>query len=227
MTYKRVTVDGKTLNERTAKMLERAEAILGDDLYVVQGSYNAGGVSASAGTHDGGGALDVSPTEHPDRVVLALRRAGFAAWHRLPSQGPWNEHIHAIAIGDKELSSGAASQVRDYLAGKNGLAGHANDDGPRLDPIPQWPVKTPAASLGRIQRQFAADKPRKNAAVAKVQELLNYRLGLAIPTDGIAGPVTRSAYKQWEARIGVDTPDAKPGEYQLKKLFHGWYSLTK
>src|SRR6478735_1971204 len=108
---KKVTVDGKTLNKRTADMLKRAEARLGENLYVIQGSYNAGGVSQSAGTHDGGGAIDVSATSHPDEVVRQLRESGFAAWHRTPAQGPWSEHIHAIAIGDPELSSGARGQV--------------------------------------------------------------------------------------------------------------------
>jgi hypothetical protein len=227
MPMKRVTVDGKTLNARTAKMLRRAEAILGENLYVLQGSYNAGGVSASAGTHDGGGALDVSPTSNPNRVVLALRKAGFAAWHRLPSQGPWTEHIHAIAIGDPEMSSGAATQVREYYSGQNGLATHLPDDGPRLDPIPEWPVKLPAVSLKSVQRQFQSDTPKKLNGVKRVQEVLNYRLGLAIPEDGVAGPVTRSAYKQWEQHLGVQDPDTLPGYTQLKKLFTGWYTLNK
>src|SRR5689334_19076486 len=100
MSMKRVYREGVVLNQRTLNMLECAENRLGYKLHVVQGSYNAGGVSASAGTHDGGGALDVSPTDHPGKVVLALREVGFAAWHRVPSQGPWAEHIHAIAIGD-------------------------------------------------------------------------------------------------------------------------------
>jgi len=226
MAEKRVIVDGHVLNQRTAAMLKRAEAILGEDLHVMQGSYNAGGVSASAGTHDGGGAVDVSPTNHPDRVVHALRQAGFAAWHRTPSQGPWTEHIHAIAVGDPELSSGAAQQVTDYINGRDGLAGHGPDDGPRFVPVPVWPIKLRGVSLKNIQNQFKADKPRKVLAVQKVQQLLNYRMNAGLAEDGIAGPKTKAAYKKWEQKIGVDHPDTAPGQYQLKKLFAGWYHVV-
>lgn len=227
---RRTTVDGKVVNVRTAQMLKRAEARLGMDLNVVQGSYNQGGVSASAGTHDGGGALDISVNgyskETIDKVVRALREVGFAAWHRTENQGPWSEHIHAIALGDAELSSGAQSQVNDYLNGRNGLAGHAPDDGPRLNPIPRWPVKLKPVSLARIKKQFEADKPRKVLAVKRLQKVLNYRLGTDLAEDGIAGPRTRAAYKRWEEKVSKD-PDGKPGAYALKKLFAGWFVLSK
>src|SRR5690606_37754794 len=55
----RTTFSGRTVNERTRDMLAAAEEILGFDIVVTQGSYNAGGVAASAGTHDGGGAVDI------------------------------------------------------------------------------------------------------------------------------------------------------------------------
>lgn len=227
MGMRRTTVDGHTVNVRTAQMLKRAEARLGEDLHVMQGSYNAGKVGASAGTHDGGGAVDVSPTSHPDRVVEALRAVGFAAWHRLPSQGPWPEHIHAIAIGDPELAPSAGRQVLQYESGYNGLANFGPDDGPRFNPIPHWPVKLQPVSLDRIQNQFNKDKPRKVLAIKRLQHVLNYRLGTHIAEDGLVGPQTKKAYKQWEQKMGVDEPDTKPGAYQLKKLFKGWYTVAK
>jgi peptidoglycan hydrolase-like protein with peptidoglycan-binding domain len=127
-----------TVNARTRAMLRAAARNLGKGcvLGLSQGSYNAGGVAASAGTHDGGGAVDVSVQEicgkNPDRVVRALRTVGFAAWHRFPSQGFDSEHIHAIAVSDPDLSGGARDQVADYYNGKNGLASHAADDGPKV-----------------------------------------------------------------------------------------------
>ena len=100
-------------------------------LAVTQGSYNYG-VSASFGTHDAGGAVDIS-IRHPqtfeflygetDNMVLALRQAGFAAWYRSPEQG-FAPHIHAIAIGDAELSEAASAQLtgeQGYFRGRNGL----------------------------------------------------------------------------------------------------------
>ncbi|WP_436775796.1 transglycosylase SLT domain-containing protein [Yinghuangia sp. YIM S09857] len=124
---------GWTLNVRTIRMLEAAERSLGvknptsskGHFQVMQGSYNAGGVGASGGTHDGGGALDLAPVG--DREVGALRAAGFAAWARTPEEGDWGPHIHAIAVGDKELSSSAKAQVQNFMDNENGLTNHGRD----------------------------------------------------------------------------------------------------
>jgi hypothetical protein len=130
----RTTYSGKTVNQRTRNMLVSADAKVPFSLVLSQGSYNAGGVAASAGTHDGGGAVDVSVSALSStqrwQAVAALRTVGFAAWLRTPSQGDWPYHIHAIAIGDTDLSSGARNQVADYYVGRNGLASHSADNTP-------------------------------------------------------------------------------------------------
>lgn len=141
--YARDTSRGVTLNKRTLAMLVAAEVIYAKKIGLTQGSYNAGGVGASAGTHDGGGALDVNiaglSNDQINNLVKSLRMAGFAAWHRIPSEGPWEAHVHAIAIGDKELSSGAADQVKAYFNGKNGLSGNGPDTSPDIGrPLPEW-----------------------------------------------------------------------------------------
>lgn len=131
--YDRTTYGGKTVDWLTRAALEDVSTELygkPDALTILQGSYNAGGVAASAGTHDGGGAVDLAPYD-ADRKVATLRKYGFAAWHRLPSQGPWGEHIHAELIGDRLASAGAKTQWAEYLRGENGLANHGPDDGPR------------------------------------------------------------------------------------------------
>jgi uncharacterized protein YraI len=142
--YTRLTVNGATLNTRTLAMLDHAQALYAGyggvtvnfRRAIMQGSYNPGGVQASFGTHDGGGAVDLSVRSlEKDRHVLAddiplmlraLRVAGFAAWLRdtneLYKGSPI--HIHAIAIGDKELSEAARGQLDGpfgYLRGYNGL----------------------------------------------------------------------------------------------------------
>lgn len=127
--YERVVVQGHTLNNRTVAMLTEMEARLGYDLTVLQGSYNAGGVSASSGTHDGGGAVDLAPFDWANKVRVG-RRVGFAIWHRTPIPDVWPEHCHGIAIGDREMSDAAASQVVQYQAHTDGLAGHSRDDFP-------------------------------------------------------------------------------------------------
>jgi hypothetical protein len=130
---------GYVLNQRTVSMLEQAQTLYGGThdllLAVTQGSYHTG-VDASFGTHDGGGAVDLSLrdlqnfhhilTEEEDVLILALREAGFAAWVReqgvLYPDSPI--HIHAIAVGDPELSPAAEDQLTGtvgYFRGMNGL----------------------------------------------------------------------------------------------------------
>jgi len=130
-----VTYHGVTLNARTKAMLVAAEGIFGSSVGLTQGSYNPGGVDASAGTHDGGGAMDISVSNLSSasrtNLLKALRKVGFAAWLRTPAQG-FAYHIHAMAISDPDLSSGAQHQTGDYYLGMNGLAGRGADDGPSV-----------------------------------------------------------------------------------------------
>lgn len=147
--YTRVWVNGALLNARTLAMLDHAQALYqaagGTSdfrLAITQGSYTGGALAASFGTHDGGGAVDLSVRSRADWSVLtdeiepmiaALRAAGFAAWLRdtgdLYPDSPI--HIHAIAIGDRELSEMARAQIDGsfgYLRGFDGL--------PRIDGVP-------------------------------------------------------------------------------------------
>jgi hypothetical protein len=152
--YTRMMWNGQRFNVRTVAMLRHAQQIylqhpdslfLNFEYQVVQGSYNAGQVAASFGTHDGGGAVDFSVRNPADFTVLtlqipllidALRTAGFAAWLRAPDELYAGSaiHIHAIAVGDAELSPAARRQIdgpEGYLRGFNGLP---VPDG--TDPIP-------------------------------------------------------------------------------------------
>ncbi|WP_182884366.1 peptidoglycan-binding protein [Microbispora sp. H10885] len=132
----RVAVGGVVVDARTRRMLAEAERLLGRDLVLLQGSYNRGGDPTSAGTHDGGGVVDISVegmgSATRTAVVRALRRVGFAAWVRNPDQADWPWHIHAAAINDTDLSSQAQHQIGDYYLGLNGLAGRGPDDGPKV-----------------------------------------------------------------------------------------------
>ncbi|MBX6766243.1 MAG: peptidoglycan-binding protein [Actinomadura rubrobrunea] len=137
----RVSAGGVVINTRTRAMLAEAERLLGRKFVLDQGSYNPGGDPTSAGTHDGGGAVDISvkgmDAATRTTAVRALRRVGFAAWLRSPEQGDWPWHIHAVAINDTDLSSQAQHQVGDYYLGRNGLADRGPDDGPKV-PIRTW-----------------------------------------------------------------------------------------
>jgi peptidoglycan hydrolase-like protein with peptidoglycan-binding domain len=132
---------GKRVSTRTRLMLAAADGQLSWGLAVTQGSYSTA-VAASAGTHDGGGAADISvrglTTTQIWQTVKALRTVGFAAWFRPALAGPrgWPAHIHAMAIGDTDMSLVGAKQVADYIVGKNGLKGNAADNTPAASRVP-------------------------------------------------------------------------------------------
>jgi len=136
-----------------AQELYGGEINLTDDA-ITQGSYT-NAVAASFGTHAGGGAVDLSVMapgtytvlfEDISMIVRALRLAGFAAWYRDFDQlyAGSSPHIHAIAIGDRELSLAAREQLagpHGYFWGYNGLP--VEDGLPTRDPhggpvICQW-----------------------------------------------------------------------------------------
>ena len=131
------SVNGQKLAGRLNLLLSLAGRDLDESLLsrVVQGSYNAGGVSASAGTHDRGGAVDLSVRgwsyDRITEVLTTLRRRGLIAWYRHEGQG-FTPHIHGIDRGANDLSTGAAEQVRRFDLGENGLALRQRDDGPRV-----------------------------------------------------------------------------------------------
>ena len=137
--YTQVEVNNQTLNQRTLAMLTHVQELYGGEVELAgyaltQGSYTDS-VAASFGTHAGGGAVDLSVMRRGTYAVLwddfelllrALRVAGFAAWLRdygeLHADSPI--HIHAIAIGDQELSSAAQGQLTGpagYFRGFSGL----------------------------------------------------------------------------------------------------------
>ena len=156
-------VNGSTLNQRTISMLAHAQELYGGELEltghaITQGSYS-NTVSASFGTHEGGGAVDLSvlsPNTYTvlwddiDPLLHALRTAGFAAWLReygeLYPDSPI--HIHAIAIGDRELSQAAVEQLSGpagYFRGYSGL------------PVPENGVPTSDRYGGPILCQWMID----------------------------------------------------------------------
>mgnify|MGYP001065415421 CR=1 FL=1 len=160
--YDPVEINGHQLNQRTYEMLQQADFLYDGliditDTAITQGSYTSA-VEASFGTHSGGGAVDLSVMapgtytilyEEIDPLIKALRLAGFAAWFRdldeLYNSSP--AHIHAIAIGDRELSMPAREQLagpHGYFWGYNGLPTDAET--PTRDPhggpiICEWMIE--------------------------------------------------------------------------------------
>lgn len=137
--YRRVNYDGDDLNVRTIWMLKLAQGLYkgrGDVFALTQGSY-VNGIPLSFGTHSGGGVIDISVIakinprtvlsyEEVMVMIKALRQAGFAAWLRLPEdlKPATGWHIHAVSVGDRELSSEARRQLdgpEGYFRGFDGV----------------------------------------------------------------------------------------------------------
>lgn len=147
--YDQVEINGMYINQRTFSMLEHAQSIYGGEIeltgyHLTQGSYT-NLVSASFGTHIGGGAVDLSVIQYGTYQVLyadiepliqALRIAGFAAWLRDFDQlYPGSPiHIHAIAIGDQDLSGPARDQLTGEFGYFRGFNGIPQENG--LAPVP-------------------------------------------------------------------------------------------
>lgn len=133
--YDLTTWNGKTVDYITAAALEAAKKEFGSDFAIMQGSHNEGGVAASGGTHDGGGVVDLSvPNGDWEGAVTALRKIGFAAWVRNVDgygQAGDGAHIHAVLIGNEQLSPQAQVQVNSYLNNDDGLVGSRPDDSTR------------------------------------------------------------------------------------------------
>jgi LysM domain len=214
--YTRVKVNGKWINRRTQSMLEYAQSFYGGPIDVrgpalTQGSYSNNG-PASFGTHLGGGAVDISVIRpngsdvlytEVERLVRALRVAGFAAWLR-----DWGElsegsgiHIHAIAIGDRELSDAAREQLTGaygYFRGYSGLP--TANKVPALDHhggpiICDWMIAAGYSDLRSSGETWPVDWPRPgwrdrlpNVAAEYIAEDNAQAVAQARRIDFLSGP---------------------------------------
>lgn len=242
--YDRVNYNGVTVNRRTAAMLDKTSDKLGYDLSMYQGSYNTK-VGPSAGTHAGGGAVDLSPADWRNKV-RALRSVGFAAWHRpelwLNGVRVWPEHVHAIAIGDAQMSSEAASQVAQYKAGTDGLAGHSRDTFPyhpsvtfdyakwlhdqrRADHDDRW--EQGDVYLSKLKRG-TKDSDSVRRLQTQLKRLKHFKMNF-VPVNGKYGPLTARAVKRYQRRyFRKDQNGGKSvTREQALRLFNDNYNIHK
>lgn len=138
----KVKFRGYTFAPGTPAAIKWAEHKAGFTFHITQGGYNVG-VAASAGTHDKD-AVDFSVhglTKHDiAEMVASLRDAGFAAWHRTTAQGFDSEHVHAIRVGNGDLSRVALQQAVAYDSHRDGLKGNAPDNTYHPSPKVKWGV---------------------------------------------------------------------------------------
>ena len=222
--YTRVHINDYTLNTRTYAMLQQAARLYGGEIDVagkaiIQGSYSNNPLD-SLDAHLGGGAVDISVIRPNSSYVLyneieplirALRTVGFAAWLREADEmgaGP-GIHIHAIAIGDNDLSPAAQEQLTGpagYLRGYDGLPVTSGDPGLDRDGGPlicRWmlaagytdlrtptPVPTPGLAWQERLRQaaLAYQAPYPEDA-EKIARSLNFLDGRTESAENICGPL--------------------------------------
>jgi len=239
--YRKTTVQGKTLNNRTAALYYQAVKIfhiIGGKgaVYINQGSYNSG-VDASGNTHNGGGAIDTSlevkTAKNYQLWQKAMRMVMFADWHRAARKGVWPTHNHGIAIGDVEASVAAQKQIVDYFKRLNGLANHAPDPTWRPDVLfkPSYPLGR--VSLSGVLSQAKKPLAIKNVTqdVRQVQRALSLKTGVALKVDGIFGAKTQTIYKRWELEIWPaaqrEYANGYPDAFTLPLLGAGIFNVDK
>lgn len=185
---------------------------------ITQGGYNNGAVSASAGTHDGGGVIDVKPSLVDTEAKRKIwRQSGWAMWHRRTWEGNWPEHGHGVLIGCPHASAGAKRQVTAYKAGRNGLANNGADQGPRVT-ILTWEQALAASkihktSVARLLANAKSKAPRaKSNDVLRLQRLLRNAGCMSTPAimleRGKYGPRTRAAVRKAQLKAGFRGGDA-------------------
>lgn len=219
--YDRVWFEGHQFNRRTVQFIQQVRiiyALLGGTgkVFIVQGSYNDG--PNSAGTHEGGGAIDFDLTHETAKNWMLLQRAcricGGADWDRPPTDD-WGHHNHCIVIGDKTMDPSAGRQVQQYFAGTNGLAGHGHDPTwkPSVIPVFRYPLRI--VHLDNVRREAA----KKSGwvpllGVKHYQRALNLKVqpGIPLKVDGIFGPHTKRVNANYEKGIGGDG-NGMPGEF--------------
>ena len=206
---------------------------------ISQGGFNAGGVAASAGTHDRE-AFDTAVAGYLPAWWQAWEEAqwavGFAAWHRPFIWNVWPEHNHAIPKGG-DLSAGARAQERAFRNRRDGLAG--NRAYPRIGSYAnvtwesylasknarhkikiggKWYPDIGSVSVGRLGLAWRGTYVSRNVYYVQIwmRKLGLYKLAV----DGTAGPKTRAAYDQFRRSIGYSGKDATglPGMASLSAL---------
>lgn len=193
----------------------KAKGIIKNSIDIYQGGYNKGGVAASAGTHDGGGVLDVG--QYSDAALKCWREWGVEMQRRTRAQG-FDPHGHGVWKGCNHVSAGARYQQSEWEAGRNGLRGR----GPITGPDPKG-KKTP--TWQQAVKNHAAKPPAPPTegvlGMTKIAKSGNTKSqtitgdgqwhGLAINDLGHATLIT-SPVKQYIAVSGVTISDLPVGK---------------
>lgn len=137
-----------------AEMLRRGLIKQCIDIY--QLGWNAGGVAASAGTHDKGGPIDVG--QYGQAALRVWWDFGWWMQRRTVAQGFAGDHGHGGPMGCPHGSTLALWQMQIYKQGRNGLRSNGPAEGP-WETMPSW--------ADAIKAKQAAQAATKQQAVSK------------------------------------------------------------
>jgi hypothetical protein len=98
-----------------------------------------------------------------------MRTVGFASWLRTTAEGPWAEHIHAIAIACPDSSPVAKRQVISYKNGKSGLRSNRKDRHAYM--------RVPFRTWEQYKRLKAKPKPKPKPALPKYPGSKFFKVG--------------------------------------------------
>lgn len=174
---------------------------------ITQGGLNAGGVAASAGTHDRE-AFDWATQSFTARRrklwELCTWQVGFATWIRNFIANLWPAHTHGVPKGG-DLSAGARSQVVQFKQSKNGLAGWGTYSRIKTMGVADQTWEDYLAGLGvsLVKLRDAYDNRKKHSDVFDLQWALSAYLGEDVVSDGDLGPATKKAL----AKVGPLTSE--------------------
>ena len=168
------------LSARVWALLEDAARAAGVKLRVMQGSWSVG-TAASANTHAGGGAADLSVAGMTDsqqlRFALEIRKRGGIAWIRNDKYGKagTGPHIHVIIRDEPGLSPAAMRQVVDFENGLNGLVSRRPDPHPRPKWTPFVIPGTEPTTMGKPDDDWLS---HKDTVVTKIRTNKTVRIAI-------------------------------------------------
>lgn len=212
----KVNYRGVILDSRTARMMDIVALRTQPKIVPTQGSFSTD-VKASGHTHDGSGAIDLSvkglTNPRANSIVKVMRQVGFAAWHRLKSDGFDIAHIHGIAVDSPGLSPAAANQVDQLRNGEDGL----KNAGPDPHAGMHLPVISFETFLAKTNTGAVVDLSDVIAQVTKTGEV-TAAVSAALVAMGLEP--TRAGYAQVQQILGFSGQgaDGIPGGRSLRRL---------
>lgn len=156
-----------------ADMIRRG--IIRECIDIYQLGWNAGGVSASAGTHDEGMMIDVG--QYSRAALEVWWKWGWAMQHRTTEQGFSGHHGHGGPNGCTHGSPLATWQMQQYVRhGRNGL----RSNGPAAGPTTTLPTWQDALKKHTIREELPVDQNTFNRLMTNWAKSKEGRTALAI-----------------------------------------------